>query len=95
MLYENGKCSKFMKMLLLLVESQKSFDFGSLKWPNFRMKLFIMGHCGVINGPEVNSFKDTPAKKLVKTLVQEMLLQARNHNHCLLLLPTKGQLISE
>ena len=60
-----------MKMLLLctIAESEKSFDFRSLKWPNFRMKLFIMGHCGVINGPEVNSFKDTPAKKLVKTLV--------------------------
>ena len=59
-----------MKMLLCTIaESEKSFDCGSLKWPNFRMKLFVMGHCGVINGPEVNSFKDTPAKKLVKTLV--------------------------
>ena len=49
-----------------IAESLKSLDF-ICKLANFSNE--IMGHCGVINGPEVNSFKDTPAKKLVKTFV--------------------------
>ena len=52
-----------MKMFLCTIaESEKSFDCGSLKWPNFRMKLFVMGHCGVINGPEVVNIYFLPSK---------------------------------
>ena len=56
------------QMLLLLQKVRKVWILF-VNWLIFRMRLLIMGHCGVINGPEVNSFKDTPAKMLVKTLV--------------------------
>ena len=48
---------KFMQILcvdFIIEESVPSFEFGSMKWPNFHMILFIMDHCAVYIPRELN-----------------------------------------